>query len=96
MCQGRSQNWAGGQRDTQTLGTLRSGWQQVRLPPTLVFSCQPLWGGEWGLGSKQGATIGSKEFARAGGAESRDTLKPGPGSNEFPSLSGELPSDRTF
>lgn len=48
------------------------------------------------MGSKQGATIGSKEFARAGGAESRDTLKPGPGSNEFPSLSGELPSDRTF
>lgn len=54
MCQGRSQNWAGGQRDTQTLGTLRPGWQQGEAAsyPCLLLPATVRWG--MGLGEQAG------------------------------------------
>lgn len=42
-----------------------------------------------------GPIIEDEEFARGDCAESQD-MQLGPGSGQFPSLSGVLPSDRTF
>lgn len=66
----------------------------------MSFPCQPLWRGERGGGAGRmqaeiGPIVGDKEFARADRAESQD-MQLGPGSGQFPSLSGLLPSDRAF